>query len=100
MKTKLLKNETLLSGKWVVVNKQVIGDEACQRVKYLTSEVLEKIATTGGGWEILYRDNSDGRYWELFYEQGDWHGGGPPSLKNISEEEAKEKYQLGISFKM
>ncbi len=93
IKTKLDKNETLLKGEWLAQNGKVIGNEACERVEYLIT-ILEKLGSTSGGWEILYRDNSDGRYWELFYENSEWHGGGPPSLRNISKSEAKEKYKL------
>lgn len=93
MKNKLEKNETYLKGEWVLQNDEVIGDETCHRIRHLITR-LEEISSADGGWETLYRDNSDGRYWELFYEHGDWHGGGPPSLRNISEPEAKEKYKF------
>lgn len=93
MKTKLEKNETYLKGQWIEKNDEVVGDKTCIRIRSLIT-YLEEISSTSGGWETLYRDNSDGRYWELFYEHGDWHGGGPPSLKYLSEEEAKKKYNL------
>ncbi len=93
MKTKLEKNETYLKGEWVLQNDEVIGDETCNRIRNIVTN-LEEISSTDGGWTILYKDNSDGRYWELFYEHNERHGGGPPSLKNISEEEAKEKYKF------
>lgn len=93
MKTVLSKEETYLKGEWLFKNGKVTGNEACERIEYLIT-ILEKIASTDGGWDTLYKDNSDGRYWELFYEHSEMHGGGPPSLKNISEEEAKEKYKL------
>lgn len=93
MKTKLKKNETYLKGEWIEKNDEVVGDETCNRIRSLITN-FEEISSTSGGWEILYRDSSDGRYWELFYEHSDWHGGGPPSLRNISELEAKEKYKF------
>lgn len=92
MKTQLEKDETYLKGEWLVKDKKVIGDESCERIKYLTAEVLKEVSV--GNWTRLYIDEADGRYWELFYEQGERHGGGPPSLKNISESEAKEKYKF------
>lgn len=91
IKTKLEKDETLLSGEWLFESGKVVGNEACERVEYLIT-VLEKIAV--GNWTKLYHDSSDNRYWELFYEHSERHGGGPPSLRHISESEAKEKYQL------
>lgn len=72
MKTKLEKNETYLKGQWIEKNDEVIGNETCIRIRSLIT-YLEEISSTDGGWETLYRDNSDGRYWELFYEHGDWH---------------------------
>jgi hypothetical protein len=40
-------------------------------------------------------DENDGRYWERTYPHGDWHGGGPPCLTNITFDAAKEKYKVG-----
>lgn len=93
MKTKLKKEENYLKGEWLFENGKVTGNEACERIECLIN-ILEKIASTDGGWDTLYKDNSDGRYWELFYEHSERHGGGPPSLKNIPEKDAKEKYKL------
>ena len=65
MKTKLEKNETYLKGEWITKNNEVIGDETCHRIRHLIIS-LEEISSRDGGWEILYRDNLDGRYWEFF----------------------------------
>ncbi len=93
MKTKLEKYEVLLKGEWLIDNGKVVGNEDCERIEYLIT-VLERISSASGGWDILYLDKLDGRYWELFYEHSERHGGGPPSLRYISEAEAKEKYKL------
>lgn len=84
-------------GKWVVVRGKVKGDDTTKRIEWLTSTMLEEIGPSKefGGWYILYRDRSDGRYWELTYPQGHMHGGGPPKLSLISEEEAGRRYNLG-----
>ena len=92
MKTKLKKDETYLKGEWLFENGKVTGNEACERIEYLTAEVLKEVSV--GNWTRLYIDEDDGRYWELFYEHSERHGGGPPSLKNIPEKDAKEKYKL------
>ena len=92
MKTVLSKEENYLKGEWLFENGKVTGNEACERIEYLTAEVLKEVSV--GNWTRLYIDEDDGRYWELFYEHSERHGGGPPSLKNISEEEAKENYKL------
>lgn len=85
-------NKTEFHGKWILSGKNVIADEIVEQIRYLTSTVLDKIAD--GDWEVLYRDPFDGRYWELTYLQSEMHGGGPPSLINVSTEIAKSKYKL------
>lgn len=95
-KLQLLPQETLLVGRWFEKNGQVVADETCKRIDALIASYLEQVAMSAyGAWEVLYRDPSDGRYWERTYPQGDLHGGGPPQLKYITFEEAKAKYQVG-----
>ena len=89
---KLQPDETQLIGEWKLVNGVVVGNEACDRIDLLTSEYLKHIATDASGWEKLYRDPEDGRYWEHTYPHSEMHGGGPPTLTCISAEEAKRKY--------
>jgi hypothetical protein len=43
---------------------------------------------------VLYVDASDGRYWELIYPDSQLHGGGPPTLRNLSEASARKKYRI------
>jgi hypothetical protein len=83
--------ETDLIGKSVVVGGQVQADDTWERIERLTSDYLQEVATDESGWETLYRDPQDGRYWELTHPQ-DYHGGGPPRLTHISEEVARVKY--------
>lgn len=85
-------NETDLLGDWVVRGAQVEGDETCQRIKWLVDEKLQEVTTDASGWDILYRDPADGRYWELTYPLSHMHGGGPPRLTNLPSEQAKSKY--------
>jgi hypothetical protein len=86
-------DETTLIGNWVKVDDKVVGDATCARIHDLTEEYLETVGfSESGAWETLYRDPEDGRYWERVYPQGDWHGGGPPALINLSDEEAKTRY--------
>lgn len=86
--------EVEIVGNWIEVDGRCVGDDACERVHHLTQDLLEKIGQSpeSGGWETLYRDPSDGRFWERTYLQGHMHGGGPPSLLNLSENEARKKY--------
>jgi Immunity protein 27 len=87
-------HETDLIGEWQLVGGKVVGNEACRRIDLLTSQYLEHIATDPSGWNNLYRDPKDGRYWERIYPQSGWHGGGPPRLTCLSREEVQIKYGL------
>ncbi|MCI0557995.1 MAG: Imm27 family immunity protein [Nitrososphaera sp.] len=91
MKT-LRPHETDLVGDWIVSGTQVEGDETCKRIKWLMGEKLQEVTTDASGWDVLYRDPEDGRYWELTYPQSHMHGGGPPRLTNLPLEQAKAKY--------
>lgn len=92
MKTKLEAGEILLKGE-NMLGKPHPG-ETTRRIDYLTENVLKEVSDCDGGWTTLYIDESDGRYWELFYPDYNEHNAGPPSLRNLSEAEAKEKYKL------
>lgn len=89
-------DETDLVGKWGNDRGRVVGDAVDERIIWLTSTVLTKVASHPeyGACETLFRDPNDGRYWERTYPQGEKHGGGPPRLSLISEDRAREKYKL------
>jgi hypothetical protein len=91
---KIQPQETNLTGKWIAENGQIRADVTCERIQWLTSHHLKKITISkeSGGWETLFQDPDDKRYWEQFYPQSQIHGGGPPALKYLSSEEAKTKY--------
>jgi hypothetical protein len=91
---KLQPNETELTGRWASENGGVNEDATCQRITWLLANVLKKAATDASGWEELYVDPTNGRYWELSYPQSELQGGGPPRLAVISEDAAKKKYNL------
>jgi hypothetical protein len=75
----------------------VTGDSTCQRIEWLTEHYLTKVAGSpeGGGWEALYQDPADGRYWERSYPRGELHGGGPSRLRTLKSDEREKKYGLG-----
>jgi len=79
-------------GAWKKVQGRVEADENCRRIGELTKRVLHEVARDASGWEILYLDPSDGRYWELTYPESSSHGGGPPKLKWLSQEDVRKKY--------
>jgi len=91
---RLYPNEKLLTGSWIAQNGNVHGDAVCERIEWLLSQHLQKITDSpdGGGWETLYRDPDDGRYWERTYPRGELHGGGPPQLTCLTADDAKQKY--------
>lgn len=87
-------NETELIGKWIAEGGQIRADTTSERIKWLTSKHLKKVAISKqwGAWETLFQDPDDGRYWEQTYPQSEMHGGGPPALKCLTKEQAKAKY--------
>jgi hypothetical protein len=91
--TELAPDESDLRGDWLVQNdRSVIADATEQRIEWLTKQVLQRIAKDSSGWEMLYRDPGDGRFWELTYPQSETHGGGPRRLHIVSQVEAATKY--------
>jgi len=79
-------------GKWIQVESSLQADEVCLRIEKLISYYLIEIAIDSSGWEKLFQDPDDKRYWELTYPESEMHGGGAPLLRNLSEIEAKNKY--------
>jgi immunity protein 27 of polymorphic toxin system len=87
--------ETDLTGQWAMIDGQMMADDTSARIDWLVKHALTEIATDFSGWDVLYRDPKDGRYWELTYPQSEMHGGGPPRLRYMPDEEAKKKYGIG-----
>jgi len=86
--------ETDLVGKWIVVEGRIAVDETETRIQGLVQTELQRIAADSSGWEILFRDPSDGRFWELTRPQSEMHGGGPRRLHVIEAAEAHRKYKF------
>jgi hypothetical protein len=89
---KLNSSEVEIVGAWLFDGQRASADENELRIDWLTKNFLEEIATDWSGWETLYRDPSDGRFWECTFPHGATQGGGPKKLWNISEEVARRKY--------
>lgn len=87
--------EKRLDGQWNVVDGLMVGDAVCDRIMKLVTKHLERIGTDASGWDTLYRDPQDGRYWELVYLHSEMHGGGPPSLFQVEKNAVMAKYGLG-----
>jgi hypothetical protein len=91
---KLAPSETLIVGHWLSDGRGgVVADDSARRIEELVRAFLVELGTDSSGWEVLYRDPDDGRLWELTYPQGELQGGGPPQLRQLSREEAQQKYQ-------
>jgi hypothetical protein len=85
-------SETVLTGQWVLQGGRPVADDVCKRILALTKSHLLEVGRDASGWNTLYRDPTDGRYWELVYPQSEIHGGGPPELRCLTTNEAREKY--------
>jgi hypothetical protein len=76
-------------------NKLIKDRDVWDRIEWLRTEVLELVGIEKvGGWEKLYRDPEDGRYWFLTYPFSELQGGGPPSLINqqLNQSEIKARF--------
>lgn len=82
----------MIKGDWELVDGRMTSNATVMRIESLIKGELKKIAVTNGGWETLYQDPQDGRYWELFFPHSEMHGGGPPSLRVIDDQTAGPKY--------
>ena len=82
---KLSEKETELRGDWVLTNGRMEADEVCQRIDWLIQNSLELISKED--WSAIYSDPSDGRCWKLEYRQSHMHGGGPPTLSMVPQDE-------------
>jgi hypothetical protein len=91
---KLKPNEIELRGNWKIENALMSPDTICKRIETLISSYLIKISEDESGWNKLFQDPEDKRYWELSYPESEMHGGGPSLLRNLSLQEAKGKYQF------
>jgi hypothetical protein len=88
-------DERQLAGAWIDVDGRRVHDEVDRRIFWLVSRRLTALGHASGGWDQLYLDPRDGRYWELTFPQGSLHGGGPRLLTCVDAIVAREKY--GVS---
>jgi hypothetical protein len=86
------REERELLGAWVERDGGRTLDDVDRRIFWLVTRRLVPRGITHGGWEQLYQDPRDGRYWELSFPEGSLHGGGPRRLTCMSEAAARAKY--------
>jgi hypothetical protein len=87
-------HETEIIGRWVWEKGAMVSDATCGRIDDLTRNYLVEVGRDKSGWDLLFRDPKDGRYWQLSYPNSDLHGGGPPQLTHLTKELALEKYDV------
>ncbi len=87
-------SESDLQGTWVLAEGRLVEDEVTRRIHQLVRDHLKKVATDQSGWNVLYQDPVDGRYWELTYSTGETQAGGPPRLSALTHEQAERKYKI------
>ncbi|HEY6838868.1 MAG TPA: Imm27 family immunity protein [Geobacteraceae bacterium] len=83
-------HEKELVGMWLDLGVKVTGDAVYDRVVWLTSTRLEKLAENEAELAELYRDPRDGRLWEKLLPFPE----GPPTLRLISREAAVQKFHV------
>jgi hypothetical protein len=85
-------DEREIRGSWLETSGSVVKDANTERIEKLTRDYLCEVARDVSGWDVLYIDPRDNRYWELSYPDSGLSAGGPPLLKNLSREDVREKY--------
>lgn len=90
--TDLKPYEVELRGSWIYAGTYVRADAVSERIEWLCSSRLVRLALDRSGWETLYLDPNDNRLWERTFPQSEMHGGGPPTLRLIAPSHATEKY--------
>lgn len=83
--------ETELIGMWLDLGIKVTGDAVTDRVEWLTSTRLKKLAENSGELAELYLDSRDNRLWEKVLPFPD----GPPTLRCITQADAEARF--GVS---
>lgn len=87
-------NETEIRGNWKTVDGKSVADESTRRIEVLVKQYLKEVRRDVSGWDVLFTDPSDGRFWELTYPQSELHGGGPPLLRWLTEHQVRKKYGM------
>jgi hypothetical protein len=87
--------ERQLAGAWVERDGARTLDQVDRRIFWLVTRRLVLRGIAHAGWEQLYEDPRDGRFWELTFPEGSLHGGGPRLLTCLGAEAARRKYGAG-----
>lgn len=82
-------DERQLTGQWTPGG---VADAVDERIFWLVTKRLLPKGRSADGWDALFVDPRDGRFWELTFPQGSLFGGGPRQLTSMSPALADEKY--------
>ena len=88
-----LRGVTFVYGGTEKTDEGPVKDQGWERVLKETDR-MERLNASGGGWETLYRDPDDGRFWKLTFPKSYMHGGGPPALILVSIGEVYDDFFL------
>jgi len=91
MATLLQSHESVLVGNWQLIDGRMVGDAVTKHIESLLGRSLSEVAASSSFWEKLYRDPRDKRLWELTFPQSETHGGGPPTLRQVTPQYAARK---------
>lgn len=85
-------HELTLVGSWTERDGRRELDETDRRIFWLVTRRLVARGQANEGWDQLYQDPRDGRFWELTFPEGSLHGGGPRRLECVAALVVREKY--------
>ena len=60
-----------------LVGSGIAPDEVDARIQRLVNDYQQRLGSANGGWDVLFRDPQDGRFWEMTFLHSEMHGGGP-----------------------
>jgi hypothetical protein len=75
-----------------LVDGKPVASQECSIIDHLVKQHFIKVGERESGWVTLYKDPTNDAYWEHSYPHGEWQGGGPPLLTQLTEEEAQQLY--------
>lgn len=89
-----IREDALKGGPATDVGGRAVTGPTRTRIDWLTTQHLERIEHNAETATTLYREPTDGRYWERTYPRRDEQevGDGPPALHCLTEEAARQKY--------
>lgn len=83
-------HETELKAAWATNQGKIRLDEVGERIEWLIQNYFVKIGTINSGWDTVFQDPDDDRYWELIYPQSHLQDGGPALLRCIRAENVND----------